>query len=449
MRTRYATFPLDCAALKAANEAVWKKYPALENRKLDMSPGDYEYRKAWMDAYIAAGGQYQSRKPERKPGDPITTCGGPGGKTEPSPPKPTPPPPPDKKLKCAVISITASCEHKDEGQRSAGGGMVLEVVPGRTSGADRIRLEAQIQAVCGPKHPEWTISGEQLKKGLAANFSASPPMVSAIIPWIPTVTPNKYHVECRCCNGASGTLAVRAYPNKELDLTLDLKKTATWIYTIIKGIESVTELAAEKFKLKLFEGAGSAKAQWQEYRDWRAFYAYEIAVKFSPLLGAECKVTLGTAWLTGKARLLPWLGKYIKKVVDWLVKAGAYVTLSGGLNCEYKWERKTPNQRALGAGLGRGPGVGGTIKLALGVEGRVAGDKVVAVQAELNGEIGATGIPFLSELGCGLDQLKVDCTGLKGDLKVKLLDGWIESTHTVTLIEGRRIYGPKRVYFYQ
>lgn len=73
---RYATFPLDCRALKAANEKVWQDHPELAGRKLTMARGEPEasYRKEWMDAYIKAGGQSQKTKPKLKPGDPLTTC---------------------------------------------------------------------------------------------------------------------------------------------------------------------------------------------------------------------------------------------------------------------------------------------------------------------------------------------------------------------------------------
>ena len=83
--TRYAKFPLDCAALKAANEAVWTAHPNLNRRKLTMASDESEtsYRKAWMDAYIKAGGKVQRTKPKLKPGDLPTTC-------QPAAPAPTP-----------------------------------------------------------------------------------------------------------------------------------------------------------------------------------------------------------------------------------------------------------------------------------------------------------------------------------------------------------------------
>lgn len=49
--------PINQDANAKANQAVWEKYPGLNNRKLSMCPDDAEYRQAWMDAYQAAGGE--------------------------------------------------------------------------------------------------------------------------------------------------------------------------------------------------------------------------------------------------------------------------------------------------------------------------------------------------------------------------------------------------------
>jgi hypothetical protein len=88
-KTRYAKFPLQCDALKKADEAVFAamKKDGKEPRKLNMGSGDYKYRKLWMDAYFEAGGEdsVQDKKPKRKPGDAVSDC-----KNKPRP-KPTEP----------------------------------------------------------------------------------------------------------------------------------------------------------------------------------------------------------------------------------------------------------------------------------------------------------------------------------------------------------------------
>jgi hypothetical protein len=253
-------------------------------------------------------------------------------------------------------------------------------------------------------------------------------------------------VTARCCNGPSQALDVHSYPNVELDVTLDLKKTAKWLYTVIKGIEWVVEIAAEKFQWKIAEGRGSVTAVWKEYTDHRAYYDYRIAAKFDPLIGAELKIALGTSWITGKIKKIPWLGKYIQKVIDWLVKAGLYLKLSGGIICDFRMERNSPDQPLYPTQPAGG--VGGKIGAALGVEANVIGDKVIMIEVEGGGAFVGSGPPFADDRGFGLKDFKVDFDGLKGSLKVKLIDGWIEHSETVTFVEGSTVWGPRKVYFY-
>ncbi len=369
---------------------------------------------------------------------------------------PPPPPPPDRRrppvppvvppdLKCALLKITAQCEHKSGGARIVTANMTLEVVPGSSFGKDRIDLAAEVQLLCGPKHPEWSITNESSRTGLATTFDASAPVVTAIFPWIPKQQPKKYHVSARCCNN-SQALDVHAYPGTELDYTLDLKKTAKWLYTIIKGIEFAVELAAEKWEWKIAEGRGSVTAQWKEYTDWRAYYGYKIAAKFDPLYGIEAKITLGTSWLTKKLKLIPWLGKYLQKAIDWLIKAGAYLKLSGGVTCEIAAERNSPDQPLYPTQPSGG--VGGKIGAAIGVEANVIGDKVISIEIEGGGAVTAGGKPFVDDRGFGLDEFKVDFDGIKLSIKLKLADGWLgEITETFTVIDPDTLWGPEKVYF--
>jgi len=54
---RVAKRPLNPQAVKTANEKLWKDHPELKGRKLTMCPEDAAYRKAWVDAYLEAGGE--------------------------------------------------------------------------------------------------------------------------------------------------------------------------------------------------------------------------------------------------------------------------------------------------------------------------------------------------------------------------------------------------------
>lgn len=74
MSNRRAKLPVDPAANKAANEKLWADNPELKNRKLTMAPEDYKYRKAWMDAYTAAGGAVEGEKAKKPVKNVVKPC---------------------------------------------------------------------------------------------------------------------------------------------------------------------------------------------------------------------------------------------------------------------------------------------------------------------------------------------------------------------------------------
>ena len=60
MSNRRAKQPINSTASEAANKLLYNKFPELKGRKLKAnSPEDYKYRQAWMDAYVAAGGEVE------------------------------------------------------------------------------------------------------------------------------------------------------------------------------------------------------------------------------------------------------------------------------------------------------------------------------------------------------------------------------------------------------
>ncbi len=69
--------PLNPDAVAAANEAVWQEMDRRgePRRKLNMSAADYEYRKMWIEAYIAAGGAVEEPRPAKPPKRPSEPCG--------------------------------------------------------------------------------------------------------------------------------------------------------------------------------------------------------------------------------------------------------------------------------------------------------------------------------------------------------------------------------------
>jgi len=83
MTTRRAAQPLNPEARDAANEAVWQEMDRRgeSRRQLTMESEDYEYRRMWMDAYIAAGGAVENPTPGRHASTPTRLCQPGGGAT--------------------------------------------------------------------------------------------------------------------------------------------------------------------------------------------------------------------------------------------------------------------------------------------------------------------------------------------------------------------------------
>jgi uncharacterized Zn-binding protein involved in type VI secretion len=67
---------LSRAAVKAANEALWKAHPELRGRQLTMGPKDAALRKEWMQSYraAAAGERTPSGAPAQGAGSKVTTA---------------------------------------------------------------------------------------------------------------------------------------------------------------------------------------------------------------------------------------------------------------------------------------------------------------------------------------------------------------------------------------
>ena len=434
---RRAARPLDAEAVAAANACSRKQCSRLtdpatgQTRRLTMDSGDYLCRRVWMDCYLDALDDKPEKivpKTQKKPDQPAADCGDKGGV--------------DPAVKCVVLSILAICEHKDQGLRSIGDGGTLDVVPSGNYGSDHIALEAKAQKVCG-EHPGWTVTGESPAHGLSHAFDAAAPVTSKL--WIPSFSPKSYQVRCSGCSGGGKGLKVDVYPPNELSGNIDLKKSLEIVRKITKGLELVLDTVADDFQWKYLEGRVSAQAAWKEHTDHRAFYAYSIGVKLDPLFGAEFKTTIGPGKITKLAGKIPGIGKYIKQVVEWLIKAGLYFKLGGGITVELAYKRETPDQPKFVEAVGAG--VGGQVQGGLGLEGAIVGD-LVKVEVEASTGIKTAASPLIDDKGFGMAKVSVDFDGLKGNCKLIFLWGVVDVNETVTFIGPSNIYGPKDMYFY-
>jgi hypothetical protein len=441
---RRARRPLDPRAVAVANAHVDASCPRLaqpdgSSRLLTMARDDYTCRRVWMNKYLETLEQGEqsddSIEPKRSvdPVAPVAQCsaGGSttGGKV-------------DAGVDCAIVEISAQCSHGGKQLRRVTSERILEVVPDASLGADRITLEATMQRACG-NHPVWSITGKEGGRGSKHQFDAYPPVISKL--WLIQVSPRVYEVDCDA-HACPRRLTIHAYPSDELAINVDLNKTLKALRNITKVAEVLLDTVADRFQWKYLEGRVSAQAAWKEHTDHRAFYAYVIAAKLDPLFGAEFKVTVGPSKITKWASKIPLAGKYVERVIGWLVKAGVYFKVAGGITVDVSYKRNSPDQQRFVKGIG--PGLGGSIGVAVGAEGRVVGD-LLKVELELGGAIKAASTPFIDGRGFGLDSFQVDFDGLKGTIKAIFLWGVIDANETMTLVGASTLYGPERLYFYE
>jgi len=382
-----------------------------------------------MDAYLTCLQEPPVVPPPPKACDPVVGC----------PPGPVVP----AAVKCALIEISGECEHHGEaGARVAREDLTLEVVPS-SYGSDKIELRANVQKACGA-HPSWTISENGTQTGQKASFSASGPVVQKFLLWLPSISPREYAVTCSTCNG-SASLQVHAYPPNEFAFNLDAKKgVIKVIKKILHVAEKVLDAISGKFEWKWLEGKLNAEASWKEYKDYRAYYGYKIDVNLTPLIGGTFGWELSSDRILKIVEKIPGIGRYVKRAADWLGEAKVFVEISGGITCEIKCERESPDQPKFIRQVSKG--AGGKVEIGVGAKGGLLGDEngVAYVELETAGAITGGGKPFLNDEGWGLEEFKIELEPVKGTFRLCLLCGLVDIDPSVVLIKApaKPLYGP-------
>src|SRR5690606_19035868 len=117
---------------------------------------------------------------------------------------------------------------------------------------------------------------------------------------------------------------------------------------------------------------------------------------------------------------IPLAGKYVKRVVDWVIKAGIEFTLSGAINCDIQWKRSKPDEEKFTDALGAG--VTGALNGKLAVKGAALGSKVISVEIAATIGISVKAEPFIREAGFGA-KVAAEHGGLKGKVVISLING--------------------------
>lgn len=401
-------------------------------------------------------------------------------------PAPAPQPPPPRRERpaappqvvCRLITVEAACSHggrKDSRTKPlrATTGLqagVLHVVP--TATGDTITLAAKHEGGCG-RHPEWEIAGflTKTERGarttfraqsweLAKNLAANP--IAAALPFLSyhRVTPHKYRISTDCCDGRAQSLEVWAYPSDKWTIELSIdeiqnlvlgedshpafkRKTQEklddtskrWQQGAVKSLQQLSDrfktvsrvlqdVTRTEVTLEFLKGKFTASGQWEESdSDYRAYYKWDLALGFNPVIGGSVKVPFGPA-----SALPGFVTKYIGN-------AALFVLVKAEMNFMAHGGRRSPDECALSAELSGG------VELQLGVELFLLGKDVLS--AEVAGVTAFTGKGEAAATEPPEVLYEIAWDGLKGLATVSALKGLIAYKREVIIAKPRKILEDK------
>lgn len=345
---RVASRPLNKAAVTAANAAIAPAHPVPPKPG---EPGYTAFCKAWMDAYVAAGGAYEApddterakrrieeaRKAGAEAGQRGTVAPCPETKsTEPPPP---PPAKPNPDCPCQLTAVTVTCSHGRTAKDN-----LLMVVPGSVGGDD-ITVIPQAGGDCETR---LTISGggKQTKGIQPHQFTAYDPSALATVYKLWAVAPTVNLVTANACAVQLETVRVEAYPHVAISLVLqdkskiiekimnafqklptkDKKKEST--NDNDKGPAPIKEIGKkESWEKKKFGLSLSLSAGWEEDKATNLAYChYALTGGVDPLFGVEGE------FLVYGVPIPPKISKFIKAGIY------LYIYATSSLNADCSWD---------------------------------------------------------------------------------------------------------------
>ncbi len=359
--------------------------------------------------------------------------------------KPPPAPPPKSEAgnkPCTVTELDVTCSH---GRAPGKGpqGLLLQVVPNKivvakstlvgasleTSGgtSDKLTAKAKYKTVCGSTHPEITVSGAACSVTHAASHVTSATGPSEVPLWPSKVTPSVYELTAEGCAGTVQPVRVECFPAQTVKAEFNGKEWSKRLDPIRSiAVELVNALNGDDgFQIKYLEGTVSGEWGWKEYKDYRAYFGFDIKLGMNPFFGidqARIKVSV-IEWMPGPIR------KHAADIFAFLGFAGDI-----SLNLFWKKEGPEPANEQFGGSAAAKVGV------SLGVEATAGSEEIIKViiTAQIKCDITVTGSAIYKETeGPGLSA-SVERGELAGELACKTKAGgtfkWFESENSVGVV---------------
>jgi hypothetical protein len=348
---------------------------------------------------------------------------------------------------CTLKTLEVTCSH---GRKPGKGpqGLLLQVVPSKmvvvkdslsgssfeASGgtSDKLTVHAKYHAVCGGIHPEISISGPACAIAHATSYVTNAQGPASVPLWPAEIQPSVYTMTAEGCAGTVQPVNVECFPPQTINAKIDGKEWSQRLDPIRSvAVELVNALNGDDgFQIKYLEGTVSGEWGWQEYKDYRAYFGFNIQLGMNPFFGidqARIKVSVAE-WVPSPIR-------------NHAADLFAFLGFAGDISLNLFWKKEGPDEKNEQFGGGAEAKVG----VSLGVEATAGSGVIVKVTitAQIKCDISVSGSAIYERTeGPGLSA-SAERGDLAGEIECRTKAGgifkWLETENSAAVI-----FCPKR-----
>ncbi|HEX2956785.1 MAG TPA: type VI secretion system tube protein Hcp [Chitinispirillaceae bacterium] len=329
-----------------------------------------------------------------------------------------------------IKSITAQCQHTDEGKRIAHWGETLQIVPDAIGDKITFKIESESPESsinwAGPgiakSSTGYTITRRYSSLSIdLKNWFAN--LLSGIPPFIPETTDKIFAIDSSSKDKKQ--VMVQVFPYEKKEYKLDVNKYLEPIKKLTDKFQTACDFLGQKIEFTYLDGNITVYGQYKEDKTSKdVFFLFGAEGGFNPLFGAKTEIKFP---LDG----LPWVPAALKK---YIAEINAVFELEGKISLTVYIERNEPRKFETGGKAS------GEIETKLGLsatvwKGKLLDVKFLAVsgigaEAKLFGDKGVNGNPDKWKFHL---ELSAEWKGLKGQISWKIFDGTIEDDLTITV----------------
>ncbi|MBN1600208.1 MAG: type VI secretion system tube protein Hcp [Chitinispirillaceae bacterium] len=335
-----------------------------------------------------------------------------------------------------IKSITAYCEHTNQGKRIAHWGEKLQIVPDAVG--DNVTFT--IESDSPPENISWSgpsLSKTQTGYSITHRYSGITSelknwfvnLISGTPPFIPDSTMKILSIDS--ISKDKKQVMVELFPITKKEYDFDLKKYLSSIKKFTDRFNKACNFVGQEIKFKYLEGKITAYGQYKEVPGQKdVFFNFGVEGGFKPLFGAHTLIKFpldGVAWIPSQIK------KYIAEIE-------ATIELEGNLSFTIFVERSEPSKVETGGNLS------GEIVVKLGLRANLGNKKLLFVWLKIGSGITGEGKVF-AEKNVSQQNEKWNIkavagakwNGLKGEISWSILNGTWEKDLAITILEPEKL----------